>query len=540
MKKFISLPILGLAILAIALVGFSILKKRYFPHYFVKNKLEIRVNEPVIAVYDPFNKMPGNNIRHYALVIKADSDWKIEKNTLSSIAPEVPVILTIEIWGSNILDRIAKGSFDNKFRRLLSETISNRKNVYLRFLPEMEQNDKDYPWTNWGTFYLKAFNRFTQIAEKEMPQANILWGPSGSIGNMEYYPKDQIIDAASITLHKDNKVNDLQNQVRSQLLRMRFLKTPVFILGSPTQKNELSSEKISNIFARFEKEKAQIDFKHELNTNTKHFKRKNEVAIGVYDPENLLVNKEEISVEHIFINFEEIRNGSMIKNLTSILSRGHDVIITIEPNGDRKVLKKIYTGERDALLRRFYMNIPETEHNIYLRFAHEMEIPIDRYAWQKQDPIDYIKAYRHFVKFPDTINPHIKTIWGPAGDKGSLQWWPGGDVVDFISMSVYGLPDKNITDPDKQESFERIYERKKRRLDFFHKPFFITEFGVKGSEEFQQNWLQNAAKVINRDTAIFGVNYFNYQDLPDAWGDIKPPDWRISVKTFENFTRALD
>lgn len=536
MKKIVLFPILGLGIIALTLVGFSLLKKRYFPYYFVKNELQLRDSEPVIAVYDPFKKIPKNNMKHYALVIKADSDWNIEKNDLTSIDQDEPVIVTVEIFGKQILNRIAHGKFNDHFRKVLSKTVKDRKNIYLRILPEMEQNDKNYPWTNWGFVYNAAFKTLSNVAREEVPQAKILWGPSGYPGNMEYYPKHQTIDAASITINHSTKGSDLEDQIIRQLLRMRFLKTPIFLMG----KKELSKGELSSLFARFEKEKTQIDFKYELDTNLTDYNRKNEVRIGVYDPQKSLVNKDEISAEHLFINFEDIRNGSMLKSLKSILSRGHDAIITLEPEGKRKILEQIHTGKFDTLIKGFYNSIPETDQMIFLRFAQEMEIPVDRYAWQEQDPIDYIKAYRYIVKFPDSTCSRVKTIWGPAGDRGSLDWWPGSDVVDFISMSVYGLPDKNITDPAKQESFESIYTRKKRRLDFFHKPIFITEFGVKGSDEFQQNWLQNAAQVINADKNIFGVSYFNYHDVQEAWGNINPPDWRISNKTFDAFTERLD
>jgi hypothetical protein len=87
-------------------------------------------------------------------------------------------------------------------------------------------------------------------------------------------------------------------------------------------------------------------------------------------------------------------------------------------------------------------------------------------------------------------------VWGPAGDRGSMEWYPGGDVVDFISIAIYGLPDKNITDPTRQESFETIFNRKAWRMRFASKPIFVTEFGVKGPEDFQAQWLEKAAEVL--------------------------------------------
>src|SRR5690606_24922029 len=114
------------------------------------------------------------------------------------------------------------------------------------------------------------------------------------------------------------------------------------------------------------------------------------------------------------------------------------------------------------------------------------------------------------------------------------------DVVDYISIAIYGLPDKNITDPEKQESFSRIYGRKSSRFQLINKPIFITEFGVKGDEEFQKKWLLEAAEILKKQKIVVGINYFNYQDSPGAWGEIQPPDWSVSQETFRMFLTALN
>jgi beta-mannanase len=170
-----------------------------------------------------------------------------------------------------------------------------------------------------------------------------------------------------------------------------------------------------------------------------------------------------------------------------------------------------------------------------------MEIPILRYPWQSQDPVLYIQAFRHFMELASQNIHAVIKVWGPAGDRGSLEWWPGDKYVDMISIAIYGLPDKNITDPLKQESFETIYNRKIRRMRFVNKPIFITEFGVKGPEEYQNLWLEGAANVIREHPEIMGVNYFNMVDNPEVWGEgMKPPDWSITQESFELFIAVLD
>jgi len=76
-------------------------------------------------------------------------------------------------------------------------------------------------------------------------------------------------------------------------------------------------------------------------------------------------------------------------------------------------------------------------------------------------------------------------------------------------------------------------------MRFVAKPIFITEFGVKGPEEYKTNCLENASETIRENHQIVGVNYFNMSDTPKAWGDIEPPDWSISRKSFYHFLEVL-
>ncbi|MBL0359128.1 MAG: hypothetical protein IPP72_20685 [Chitinophagaceae bacterium] len=131
-------------------------------------------------------------------------------------------------------------------------------------------------------------------------------------------------------------------------------------------------------------------------------------------------------------------------------------------------------------------------------------------------------------------------VWGPAGDRGSMEFWPGSDVVDYTSIAIYGLPDKNITDHNKQESFNTIFKRKYSRIWFAHKPLFITEFGVKGPQSYKQQWMADAAATIEANKAITGVSYFNDADNPKAWGDIEAPDWAVTPAVFKAFLAQLN
>ena len=527
------------------------IKKRYFTGYDVESGIFKRDNEPILGVYslnEEITQQEATAIEHYVLVLNNIDDWNINLQSLQSIPPNQPLLLTIEIWEASILNKIAAGEYDKGLKKLLSKLRETHGNIYLRWQPEMEVPNTKLPWANRGPVYSEAFNKFAEISEEVFPEARLTWGPAGYAGNMGSFPDPLYVEASTITLNSDSeenvqiyKHNTIKEQLQRKLHRMRFVEAPVFILGSRNMDvSEFNSEWLEEAAEKLQKDKKDINFRNIVKNTTNQNYRENEPIIGLYDYNELLVNEEAVSVEHLFINFEQIEEGSFKNSINKVYARNHDVIITVEPiKQDTTILKDLVAGKHDLILQKLYDFISKTNRTIYLRFAHEMEIPIERYPWQSRDPAEYIRAFRYFMQFPDKEMTQIRKVWGPAGDRGSIEWWPGDDVVDIVSLAIYGLPDKNITDPKAQESFSTIYNRKNWRIRFLQKPIFITEFGVKGPEEFQENWLLEAAEVINSHREIMGVNYFNMTDVPKAWGDIKPPDWSITKKTFTRYVNAL-
>jgi len=284
-----------------------------------------------------------------------------------------------------------------------------------------------------------------------------------------------------------------------------------------------------------------------LNTNDGLEKNKDDSTfkIGLYDPFLLLAQHRSVTTEHLFTNIETVKNGMFKKDFDAVIGRHHDVIVTMETwstgqtEKDRDVLTNIVTGVYDHAWVTLYQIISNVPQTVYLRWGHEMEVPVDRYPWQMQDPVAYIKAFRYVASFQEPKANNIKIVWGPAGDRGSVEWWPGDNVVDYTSIAVFALPDKNINDYSKQQSFTSIFQSKFHRIRFANKPIFITEFGVKGPEAYQKKWLKEAASTINKRPEIKGISYFNSADSPKAWGDAKIPDWSITKDTFKSFVGFL-
>lgn len=535
----------------------------------IVNSIEINQSEPILGV---FSFSPGaknqiiDSIPHFTVKLRNDDDWDLKKNEIAGINDSIALIITVETFGGNIvssylnnpLEDMINGKFDHVIKQMCIQLIGPRPNVYFRFNPEMEVPVNTHPWQYLGgSAYIKAFRHFSSLCKTFAPQVKQIWGPAGYPGTMEFYPGDDVVDAVSVTLKSDSEIpldaypknHPVDYDLFRRIHRLRFTDKPVFILGSPNNANDsVDQQLITNLTQLISKERDVVY--SEENYRRPQLKEKNDwtegFEIGFYDPQSRLIDDQAVTVEHLFADFGNLHDGTFKKSFNDAVKREHNVIVTFEPfrnpdgKTDLQVLQHVTEGMYDREIRHLYSIIRSTGRKIYLRYAHEMEIPISRYPWQSQNPITYIKSFRYFMNFMDTLPQNINRVWGPAGDRGSLEWWPGNDVVDFISIAIYGLPDKNITDPEKQESFETIFNRKYWRMRFVDKPLFITEFGAKGSEDYQTKWLEESAKLIRKNPQIKGINYFNMSDTPLAWGEIKPPDWSITKKSFHHFVETLN
>lgn len=491
-------------------------------------------------------------LQHISIQLHTNTSNAALAAALKDLVAGKDLLLTVVAGQEGALDMVTDGEFDDALRSLC-QVLPETKRVYLRWDPDMEVPVQRYSWQYQSpSDYIEAFRHVAQTCKTAKPALQIMWSPAGYPGTEEYWPGDDVVDAIGISVNGQSERSataypadpDTRTALRRKLIRTRFMNKPVWVLASG------GDSLVSGL-------------QSDLRETVKHIKQDSvwlfqEYAIkqpqarpanalpllGVYDPKQALTSSKAVQVEHLFVDLENIQTGGFAKDFEAIVQRGHQAIVSVEPWRDLKVrkdslvLKNTAAGVYDEEFKSLFNTISKTKIPVYVRFAHEMEIPIHRYSWQSRDPVAYIKAFRHFMELGKGIE-NVKRVWGPAGDRGSMEWYPGGDVVDFISIAIYGLPDKNITDPTKQESFETIFNRKVWRMRFASKPIFVTEFGVKGPEDYQAQWLEKAAKVLAAHKEVVGASYFNLADNPEVWGDIPAPNWGISQSTFDRFVKAL-
>jgi beta-mannanase len=472
---------------------------------------------------------------------------------LKDLAADKDLLLTVVAGQEGALQMVTDGEFDDVLRSLCG-LLPETKRVYLRWDPDMEVPVQRYSWQYQSPAdYIKAFRHVAEICRNAKPRLQIMWSPAGYPGTEEYWPGDDAVDAVGISVNGQSELSataypldpDRRTALRRKLIRTRFMNKPVWVFTSGG--DSLAKALQTDLREAVKEIKRDSGFLFQQYTIHEPAGRGANATpvLGVYDPRQALTGSKAVHVEHLFVDLGNIQTGGFARDFEAVVRRGHEVIVTVEPWRDGKVrkdssvLRNTVEGVYDKEFKSLFNTISKTNLPVYVRFAHEMEIPIHRYSWQSQDPALYIRAFRHFMELGKGIK-NVKKVWGPAGDRGSMEWYPGGDVVDLISIAIYGLPDKNITDPTKQESFETIFNRKVWRMRFASKPIFITEFGVKGPEDFQAQWLEKAAVVLAAHREVTGACYFNLADNPEVWGNIPAPDWGISQSTFNRFVEALD
>jgi beta-mannanase len=541
----------------------------------VPDMFDDRSSEPVLALLDQ-NKnestLSAKAVNHYTLQLNNSGDLTFQDKLASTISSNQAVLLTVEMWVQSdshrfhygTLEATFKGKHDKKIKELCSLLSKSPRPVFLRWNPEMEMPSGLYPWQNRNTdVYIKAFRHFARLCKESAPEVKIVWGPTGFPGDLEYWPGTDLVDVASVTLgsrseecsaYRYPQGKTATEIIRSKLHRLRFIDKPIIILGADKMtKAGFQKEWLQTAIADLRSHGERITrSRMALASNTMDtatgavIKTRRDPdskpLLGVYDPFHRLVNEGPISLEHLFAHLTSLKDGTFENEFNGVVARGHDLLITLEfwkGEEDADVLRNTLNGRYDATIKEMTRIMSRTKQDIYLRWAHEMEIPIERYPWQSKDPTVYIEAFRYFASRIRQGARNVYIVWAPAGDRAALDFWPGDDVVDAIGLAIYGLPTKNISDYTMQDSFRTILVRKLRTVGFVEKPIFLAEIGVEGPEVYQERWLKEAAKTIDDYPEILLASYFNMPDSPKAWGEIEAPDWSISKATFKTFVESL-
>ena len=270
------------------------------------------------------------------------------------------------------------------------------------------------------------------------------------------------------------------------------------------------------------------------------------INYGVYDPVfdagagRAFKDAKGVAIEHIFVSWIDPDGSSIAEMQRYSRERNRWLMVTLEPFSDgrtvtsggflNQVIAGAYDGNIDAVCR----SLGNTNSPVLIRWGHEMETRAERYPWSGQPPEDYIAAYRHFVRSCRKWIREGYYMWSPRGDVGLAEYYPGKRYVDYVGLSIYGLPVRDIQIAGRPRSFLEEFAPRYERVIAFNLPVMIAELGVAGDPAYQELWMRglfrNAGKFPLLKTAV----YFNAKDSPGAWPEeYGVPDWRISAEIFE-------
>jgi hypothetical protein len=254
------------------------------------------------------------------------------------------------------------------------------------------------------------------------------------------------------------------------------------------------------------------------------------ISVGAYDP-HLALTGQPLDIEHWYVRQDD---PTLLAGALAHTRDQRTLMVTIEPwpapgSSDTDVLGNVVGGasddQLDELARIAAANRPQV---ILVRWGHEMELS-NLYPWGAQDPDLYKQAFRRVADiFRAEGADNVRFVWSPAGNENAVDYYPGGDVVDYVGFTAladagwdagFGLP---------PQSFDDIVGARYRRLAPLDKPVLVAELGVSGTSLHKTAWLAEAGRSLSLYPQLRALVYFDDQNPPMNHLRTQP-DWRIGA-----------
>jgi beta-mannanase len=262
--------------------------------------------------------------------------------------------------------------------------------------------------------------------------------------------------------------------------------------------------------------------------------RDNSMLFGVYDPSGEFEHDRSLRLRHVYVSWASFDRVKLTQLLNGIESRGHEVMVTIEPwpvkGGKTDLLPAILAGGYDRVIDELAEILSSLNGPVYVSWGHEMDQDLtERYPWSGSDPKQFVLAYQYVVdRFRRQVDTELRWIWAGVLKEGSQRYWPGAKYADFIGMPIYSYSAWDQKTFGYIRDFRTTFEEKLRVAEKLEKPLLITELGVSGSSDFESFWLHQAFMSLSDYDNLKGIVYFYSKDADGAWGsNVATPDWRV-------------
>ena len=259
------------------------------------------------------------------------------------------------------------------------------------------------------------------------------------------------------------------------------------------------------------------------------------LPFGVYDPEGHFINDGDVSIEHVFLPWEDVNLNTLLEADAYALQRKRALLITVEPwtwtrdeRNTAKFLKAgIEQGYYDPNMRAICAVAANLQSPVSLRWGHEMETSDGQFIWSDWDPKDYISAFDRMIEVCRAEAPDINIVWSPVGLDNALDYYPGDQYVDLVGLSIFGYEPWEVAILGGPQRYSDVLTKRYNVVKGLNKPVFVAELGYSGSQAYVDSW-ENEVRQARPDLPLLvGAAYFNQKEVypwPDGFGT---PDWRI-------------
>lgn len=262
------------------------------------------------------------------------------------------------------------------------------------------------------------------------------------------------------------------------------------------------------------------------------------MPFGAYDPGGDFSEDPEVSIEHLFLPWEDVFLPSLIDADIYAKERNRAILTTIEPwtwnvdeRNDPFILRdSLLSGRYDGYMRAICAVLGTMESPITIRWAQEMDDFSGQFIWAQWEPQEYVAAFRRVVDVCRAEAPEINVMWSPLGFENLPEYYPGDDYVDLVGVSVFGLQKWEKTILGQERSFVEILTPRYERAVQFGKPVVVAELGYVGDQGYVDKWENEVRQIYPQFPRLVGVIYFNQSEVypwPDGFG---LPDWRINER----------
>lgn len=266
-----------------------------------------------------------------------------------------------------------------------------------------------------------------------------------------------------------------------------------------------------------------------------------DLPFGAYDPAGEYTADNALTIEHVFLPWEDVALGSLLDADAYALERNRALLVTIEPwtwtRDERNTAEFLRTGIQqgyyDANMRNICAVIGTLQSPVSIRWAHEMETSEGQFIWSEWDPADYISAYQRMIEICRVEAPDANFVWSPIGLEGSEAYYPGDDYVDLVGLSIFGFQPYEEATLGRSQTFEEVLTERYDRVKGYGKPVVVAEVGYSGSAEYVADWDNSLRAPRPEMPQLVGVVYFNQEEVYPWPGNFGLPDWTPANRVIE-------